>query len=204
MEKNNESIFLLKNLLHICNIDELKDIYLLDELKYFYFINDLNMLLEEDPYSIFILNRARNKILNMITLYRGSEIRNKVLDNLSNKAIIKYNTIKKVENSPELEKYKEFQKSRRLITDNLLLPSLIAFDYCLIDGLKNNRLDQLDPETVLSSSVYLLHTYPEIYQNNKNYVDRTVEYLKKNKRGKGVLYRLNTKILTKALKKEYQ
>ena len=205
MEGKYDGMYNLKNHLYHLNQEELEEVYLYNKTCYLEFLVSLDQLLDYDTYSIFVIKNAKEMILNLMMKYREkSDLKETVFTENTNIVIRKINIASSQLEQEKLEEYIELQKNYRCLRDERYIPSMLAFDAEVIDGLENNKLDELDgPEYVLSSLNYLLYFYNGIYQH-KDHIKTTIDYLKKNKRGNGLVYYKNAKRIIKELEEQYQ
>lgn len=205
MECKYDGMYHLKNHLYNLDINELKEVYLYNKTCYLGFLGHLDQVLDYDPYSLFLIKDAKENVLNLIMKYRETpELHEDVLTETSNELICKMNLAEQQLEKDKLEEYIKLQKNYRCLKDERYIPTMLAFDSEVIDGLENDSLDDLEePAYVLSSINYLLYYYNGIYQH-KNHIQTTINYLKKTKKKNGIVYYKNAKRIIKELEEQYQ
>lgn len=196
--------FLLKYQLYTLNKNELTDIYLNNQNDYIEFLYNVRLLIEDDPLSLLVLKNSFNKLFDITSNYRNSKMKNKILNKKTNDTIVALNRIKNGSITDFIDRYIEEQKALRGVLNEEVIPELIAKDFCIINALEENKLDEIEyPEYVFSSSAYLMEIKPSLYKENPQFLDQTIEFLENRKKGNGFLYYLNSKLLIKQLKNKY-
>ena len=205
MECKYDGMYHLKNHLYHLDLKELEEVYLYNRTCYLGFLGNLDQLLDYDAYSLFLIKDAKENVLNLIMKYRETpKLHEEVLTETSNAVISKINLASQQLERDKLENYIIQQKETRCLSDVKYVPSMIAFDSEVIDGIENKTLEDLeDPQYVLSSIYYLFNFYNALYQH-KEHINTVIDYIKKTSKHNGFIYYMNSKKMIKELKEQYQ
>ena len=175
------NMLFIKNQLYTRTSDEIEQEYLTDRTSYLLFLVSTSILLSEDPYSVEIVNGVKDKIYNIISSYRfkNNDFKEKALNDMSNKILMKLNRLQEIDYL-EIEKYIFTQLNKRRMSPESIdfLPQFISYDYLIIHSLENEKVDNIGIVEFLSGTYYLLNTYPILYKENKDFIPKSIEYIK--------------------------
>lgn len=172
-----ENSFLLKHQLHNFSTEELEENYFKDKESIINFFRYTGQLLIDDPCFLLIEESNIRKIYKIINDYRFSKTACKSLCEIENNLIMKLNNLKQYKSEDLLNKYIDQQKIGRMWRGEIEknLPSLMAFDYNVIDSLKTKNADKVNTNLFLSSSIYLMTEFPEFYSCNPEIISESIK-----------------------------
>lgn len=197
-----EAVFLIKNQLIYGSIMLLLQTYQSEDA-YQNFLFRVLSLMEYDELFLASFPVTICKILEVINEKRFEFKTTNEIRQQENKIIVSANTIKTIPFDKARNRYRVIQETLRgitIATDEELVRE-VAYDIHVIDALKTNNMVNLGPRKFLSSTAYLIETFPEFYQQNSNFIEKSLSYIDVFDKFDVPYHRKDAKIISKKFKK---
>lgn len=187
-------------LIHIVDKEGLLQIYNTKE-KYNQFLGMVSSLIQTEPEFLSFLTSATDDILYIINY----GMRNYDIDNegkrLGNELTYYLNILKNNSTDEFRYQYAIAQSEARVCkfkTEKELLRS-IAYDSIAIGLLNMNKTDSMDENLFLASTCYMLDDFKELYQSDSNYINRSLDIMKKVRKKSNITTKIKVRSIEKAL-----
>ncbi|MCI8346988.1 MAG: hypothetical protein HFJ12_03450 [Bacilli bacterium] len=197
-----EAVFLIKNQLIYGSIVRLLQTYQSED-GYQKFLFNVLSLMEHDKLFLASFPVTIDKILEVINKKRFEFKTTNEIRQQENKIIVSANTIKMILPDEARNCYRLTQEKLRgitIATDEELVDQ-IAYDIHVIASLRTNNMVYFEPMKFLSSTAYLIETFPEFYQQNPNFIEKSLDYIDVFDKLDVPYDKKNAKVISKKFKK---
>lgn len=200
--KEKELEYFIKNKLSYMSVEKIFE-SLSSKEDYEMFLGMVSVLFNEDQLFLASFPKIIDHILEVINHKRFEYKTIGKVRLVENEIIILLNELKDFNTYECREQYRKFQSEIRMFpikTDEELV-CIVADDVYTIRSLENHNVSSIEKKKFLSSTAYLIETFPELYMENKEYIEQTLEYIKAPKKDEDPYIRKSTKVIQKSFKR---
>ncbi len=187
-------------LIYIVDKEGLLEIYNTKE-KYNQFLELVSVLINEDPDFLAFLTDALDDISYIINYGRyNHDIDNESI-RLGNELTYSLNILRNNSTDEFKEEYILAQSESRCCKFKTVEEMLrsIAYDSIAIGLLNMNKTDSMDENLFLASTCYMLDDFKELYQSDSNYINRSLDIMKKVRKKSNITTKIKVRSIEKAL-----